>query len=223
MEISNQVLDKLLDAMSKQKQAEVVPTFAIREHPKIIPEEIRPQRNYKLYNHDTYLFSKDGVNRVRVYAVFDQNSDGNAYRVDATNKTYASQKMAIKGARKWLHKKRVRFYKKNPKLRPHIKAVRLIPKEIIIKRPVILKLYKMDKEVAKILFRMSNKKLKIHEDYSRKKFDNKKTTAVSGDTSDFNMAIVTVLKDGTKKERKQVAKMLRKFTSEKSRTTNMFY
>ena len=77
--------------------------------------------------------------------------------------------------------------------------------------------------VARILYRMSEKKLKVHRKYSRKKWDNKKTTAISGETEQFNTAIYNVMKDGTKNERKLVAKMLKKFTHEKFRKTNMFY
>ena len=81
----------------------------------------------------------------------------------------------------------------------------------------------MKTPAAKILVRMSNKKLKLHENYSRKKWENKKTTAVSGETEDFNTAIYNVMKDGTKRERKLVARMLSDFTHEPYRKTNMFY
>ena len=169
----------------------------------------------------TVLFSKEGVYRVFIREVPNGIDDGSHYKSDIKGRVFNSEKGAIRNARKWLKKKRDRYYKKNPKLKPRVKTYRLRPK--IKKKSTINKLYKMEKDVANILFRMSDKKLKIHLEYSRKKFDNKKTVAVSGETTNFNMAILTTMKDGTKNERKAVAKMLKKFTHEPYRKTNMFY
>lgn len=170
----------------------------------------------------TALFSKEGKFRAIITEVPSGIDDGYAYKVDLTKRIFKTQSGAINNARALLKKKRARYYKKHPEKRVRIKARRLFPKEKS-NRKVIHKLYKMNKEAAKILVRMSDNKLKMHLDYSRKKWENKKTTAVSGNTADFNKAIWTTMKDGTKKERKIVAKMLKAFTNEPFRKTNMFY
>ncbi len=171
----------------------------------------------------TVLFSKEGKFRAWIREVPNGVDDGSSYKLDVTGKIFNSQKGAIRNARKWLKKKRDRYYKKHPEKRVRVKVKRLVPKVVPPKRKTIHKLYKMNKDVAEILFRMSAKKLKIHLDYSRKKWESKKTVAVSGETADFNTAIYTVMKDGTRKERKQVSKMMEKFTHEPFRKTNMFY
>jgi hypothetical protein len=170
----------------------------------------------------TALFSKEGLYRVIIREVPNGIDDGYVFRLDVTNKSFKSLQGAIRNARKWLKKKRSRYYKKHPNERVRKKVKRLIPKENRKKIKVINKLYKMDKLAAAILVRMSDNKLKIHNDYARKKFK-EKTTAVSGETSDFNTAIYTVMKDGTKKERRIVSRMMRKFTHEPFRKTNLFY
>lgn len=170
----------------------------------------------------TALFSKEGKFRAIITEVPNKVDDGFSYRLDLTKRIFTTQNGAIRNARALLKKKRARYYKKHPEQRVRIKARRLNPKEKS-NRKTIHKLFKMDKQAANILVRMSGNKLKLHLDYSRKKWDNKKTTAVSGETADFNKAIWTTMKDGTQKERKLVAKMLKKFTNEPFRKTNMFY
>lgn len=237
MEIPDKVLTALLDSMARSHlddednlQIERDLSHGLNGKPKleaVSPAIKKPVRRFKsnptTLGTATALFSKEGKYRAMIQPIFNDIDDGNYYRVDVTGRCFTSHRMAINNARKWLKKKRLRYYKKHPKEKPRIKTVRLIPKETKNKIKLIQKLYIMDKDVAKILFRMSNRKLKVHEDYSRKKFDNNKTTAVSGSTSDFNTAIYTVMIDGTKKERKLVAKMLKKFTHEPFRKTNMFY
>jgi hypothetical protein len=172
----------------------------------------------------TALFSKEGKYRVIIREVPNGIDDGSSYKIDVTGRIFKSQNGAVRNARRWLKKKRDRYYKKHPNERVRIKVKRLIPKsDRKPKLKQINKLYKMNKDVAKILVRMSDNALKIHLDYTRKKFENEKTTAVSGETENFNKAIYTVMVDGTKKERKLVAKMMKKFTHEPFRNTNMFY
>lgn len=231
MEIPNRVLDTLIDSMASSQLEEdnLLPeTQRDLEIEKQVEKKSKnkPVRRFKsnptIINTATVLFSKEGKYRALVQTVFDSESDSYCFRVDVTKRTYTSQQLAINNARRWLKKKRMKYYKKHPKKKPRVKTVRLYPKQ---KKQIkkIKKLYKMKEDAAKILVRMSNKKLKIHKEYSRKKFDNKKTTAVSGDTKDFNVAVYNTMKDGTKKERKIVAKMLQKFTHESFRKTNMFY
>lgn len=229
MEIPNVVLDTILTTMARSDLEEDTQIGLETESSKVQIEpskERKPARRFKsnptILGTATLLYSKDNKNYTKVQTCLDDIGDGFLYRVEATGRTYTSHQLAINNARKWLCKKRLKYYKKHPKERPRIKAVRLNPKSKV-KIKSIKKLHIMEKATAKILFRMSGKKLKIHNDYSRKKFDNKKTTAVSGDTSAFNIAIATVLKDGTKKERKLVASMLKKVTHEPVRGTNMFY
>ena len=227
MEIPNRVLDSLLDNMARSHlEDELTPEqekqIEIEEKPKKDVPVRRFKKNPTIVNTITVLFSKEGKYRALVQTVFDSETDGYCYRVNETGRTFTSHRLAINNARRWLKKKRTKFYKKHPDKVPRVKTVRIKPKKA--KRITkINKLYKMKLETAKILVRMSNKKLKIHKEYSRKKFDNKKTTAVSGATKDFNLAIMNVMKDGTKKERKLVAKMLKKFMHEPYRSTNMFY
>lgn len=170
----------------------------------------------------TALFSHEGKYRASIKSVPNKEDDGFHYIVDVTGKSFDSEKKAIRHARSWLRKKRRKYYKKNPK--KWVKRTRRIPKEERHLSPIktLHKLYKMKKKTAQILVKHSDKKLKIKLDYSRKKWD-KSTTAVSGETSAFNLAISSVLITGTEKERKSVSKMLVKFTHEPFRKTNMFY
>lgn len=170
----------------------------------------------------TVLFSHEGKYRAIVNAVPNKEDDGFHYVVDVTGKISDSEKKAIRHARSWLRKKRRKYYKKNPK--KWVKRTRRIPKEMRNVSPIkkLHKLYKMKKVTAKILVAHSDKKLKINLNYSRKKWD-KKTAAISGETSSFNLAIASVLVNGTEVERKKVSKMLTKFTHEPFRKTNMFY
>ena len=228
MQIPNEVLDVLLaDFARSDLECENEPEIEKVDKPAPpIKREKRPRKfTTILSSPTTTLFSREGKYRANVSAIFDTESDGYNFKVDVTGRIYDSQKLAIKNASRWLKKKRMRYYKKHPKERVRFKTVRINPKIEKIKNPIktINKLYKMEKSVARILYRMSGKKLKVHGDYSRKKWDNKKTTAVSGDTEQFNTAIYNVMKDGTKTERKLVAKMLKKFTHEPFRKTNLFY
>lgn len=225
MEIPNVVLDTILTSMARSDLEEV--KSDLEENIQIEPPKIKkPARRFKsnpiIGETITVLFSKDNKHRTSIQTILDDMSDGFLYRVSSTGRTYTSHQLAINNARKWLRKKRLKYYKKHPKERPRIKTVRLNPKPKN-KIKTIKKLHIMEKVTAKILVRMSGKKLKMHNDYSRKKFNTKKTTAVSGDTHIFNIAISTVMKDGTKKERKLVAKMLKCMTHEPMRQTNMFY
>jgi len=232
MEIPDTVMQTILESMSASYLEEDLPIEKDSTPEKVkkveqIPKNNKPVRRFKsnptIIGTTTVLFSKEGKYRALVQSIFNDIDDGNFYRVDVTGRTFTSHRLAINHARKWLQKKRMKYYKKHPKERPRIKTVRINPKPTKSKVKVINKLYKMEKDAAKILVRMSGKKLKLHDNYSRKKFDSKKTTAVSGDTKDFNIAIYNVMADGTKKERKVVAKMLKKFTHEPYRKTNMFY
>lgn len=232
MEIPDKVLDSILIAMADYECDYETDLGEIGSHEteaKVRPSPSKPKETRKrksfavLSNPTTVLFSTDGKHRAIIYPLLDDFSDGYSYKLDVTGRIYASLSPAVRSARKWLRKKRIKYYNKHPDKRPRIKTVRLYPKETRVKQKSIQKLYKMDKETANILFRMSEKKLKIYADYSRKKFDNNKTTAISGSTTDFNLAICKTLKEGTKKERKLVAKMLTKFTHEPFRNTNMFY
>lgn len=234
MEIPGKVLDTLLNQMAnsdlynEDDLPDELPNAPNTSLPKEVETKNKPVRRFKsnptIVNTATILFSQEGKYRALVQTVFDSESDKNCYRVNTTGRTFTSHRLAINHARRWLKKKRTKFYRKHPEKKPRVKTVRLNPKKKD-KSPIskINKLYKMESKAAKILVRMSNKKLKIHKDYSRKKFSGKKTTAVSGDTKDFNVAIFNVMKDGTKKERKLVANMLKKFTHEPYRSTNMFY
>lgn len=169
----------------------------------------------------TVLFSKEGKYRVVIREIPNDIDDGFFYKVEATGRIFQSIGGAVRSARMLLKKWRFKYYKKHPEKRVRIKAKRLVPK--VKKKTRLLKLYVMDKDAAKILVRMSDNKLKLHSNYSRKKFNNEKTTAVSGETTDFSSAIATVMKDGTKKERKTVSKMMLKFIHEPFQKTNMFY
>ena len=234
MEFPESVLQSLLDTMATstleenvqmendfEREREIKP-----KNKEPVPQIRKPSRRFKsnpkILNTVTVLFSKEGKYRAAIQTVFNDVDDSNYFRVDVTGKTFVSHGGAINHARKWLRKKRFKYYKKNPKEKPRIKTVRLNPKPKR-KFKTINKLHIMEKATAKILIRMSDKKLKLHDNYSRKKFDNEKTTAVSGETTDFNVAIYTTMVDGTKKERKLVAKMLKKFTHEPFRKTNLFY
>jgi len=226
MEIPNVVLDNILTSMARSDLEENTQIeFKDKVHIESTKER-KPSRRFKsnptILGTVTLLYSKDNKNYTSVQTTLDDKGDGFLYRVASTGRTYTSHQLAINNARNWLRKKRLKYYKKHPKERPRIKAVRLNPKSKRLFKS-IKKLHTMEKVTAKILFRMSGKTLKIHNDYSRKRFDNKKTTAVSGNTSDFNMAITTVMKDGTKKERKLVASMLKKLTHDPVRGTNMYY
>lgn len=232
MEIPDAVMQTILESMSDSYLEEDLPIEKDSTPEKVkkveqIPKNNKPVRRFKsnptIIETTTVLFSKEGKYRALVQSIFNDIDDGNFYRVDVTGRTFTSHRLAINHARKWLQKKRMKYYKKHPKKRPRIKTVRINPKPTKSKVKVINKLYKMEKNAAKILVRMSGKKLKLHDNYSRKKFDSKKTTAVSGKTTDFNTAIYNVMADGTKKERKLVAKMLKKFTHEPYRRTNLFY
>lgn len=231
MEIPDKVLNDILINMARSHlESDDGITFEdelpVKEKSKS-EDKKPPARRFKsnptILGNTTVLYSKEGKYRAIVQYIFNDMDDGYYYRVDVTGRTFIHHKLAINHARKWLQKKRMKYYKKHPKERPRIKTVRINPKPTKSKIKTIQKLYMMEKVTAKILFRMSEKKLKVHENYARKKFDNEKTTAVSGETKDFNIAILNTMKDGTKKERKLVAKMLKKFTHEPYRKTNMFY
>ena len=224
MEIPNKVLGTLLSSMAEEELPEQ--DIGVEKENKTSPT---PKLNRKrkvitlLSNPTTVLFSKDGKYKAIVNALFHADTDGYSYKVDVTGRIYDSNKLATNNARRWLKKKRTKYYKKHPNRKPRVKTVRIYPKKEQSPIKTINKLYPMNVAAAKILVRMSNKKLKLHKDYSRKKFDSQKTTAVSGETKDFNIAIYNVMKDGTTRERKRVAKMLQKFTAEPFRKTNMFY
>lgn len=224
MEIPKNVLDSWLDGMARSHLEIETPE---EKQTKKTTTTKKPVRRFKsnptILGTATVLFSKEGKYQARVLSLFSETDDGNYFRVDKTGRTFTSHRLAINNARKWLLKKRTKYYKKHPKEKPRIKTVRVIPKERKSPIKTINKLHKMKTDAAKILHRMSGRKLKIHNDYSRKKFDSKKTTAVSGSTEDFNRAIYVVMKDGTKKERKIISKMLKEFTHEPFRKTNMFY
>jgi len=225
MEIPDKVIDTLITSMARS-ELERERKEENKKAKNITP--IKPKKETRkfttlLSSPTTALFSKEGKYRAFVNAIFNVETDGYSFKVNVTGKIYDSQKMAIKNAKKWLKNKRVKYYKKHPNKRPKVKTVRIYPKPTKSPIKTINKLYKMKASVAKILFRMSEKKLKIHKDYSRKKWDNRKTTAVSGETADFNTAIYNVMKDGTSNERKLVAKMLKNFTHEPFRKTNLFY
>lgn len=233
MEIPAEKIQKLLDSMADsylEENEPIIEEEAPKPRSKLEtekPPNKKPTQRFKsnptIIGTVSVLFSREGKYMAKVQTVFNNENDGYFYRVDATGRTYSSHKLAVNNARTWLKKKRTKYYKKHPKERPRVRTVRLKPKPTKSKIKTIQKLYKMEKETAKILYRMSGKKLKIHNDYSRKKFESKKTTAVSGETTDFNVAIYNTMKDGTKKERKAVAKMLKKFNHEPFRKTNMFY
>lgn len=170
----------------------------------------------------TVLFSHEGKYKAYIRSVPNQEDDGFHFNVDVTGKSFDSQRLAIRNARSYLSKKRRKFYKKHP--RKWKKVNRRIPKSERGKSPIqtLHKLYKMKKKTAIILVAHSKKKLKLKADYSRKKWS-KKTTAISGATTDFNLAIASVMLKGSEKERKLVSKMLTEFTNEPFRKTNLFY
>jgi len=229
MEIPDKVKDAVLTSMADYYLEESPPFESeLDVEPEVKQKsKDKPARIFKInpviLNTVTALFSKEGKYRALVQTVFDDETGGYCFRVNTTKKTFTSHRLAINNAKRWLKKKRMKYYKKHPKERPRIKTVRIHSKEKPIQIKSIQKLYKMKLETAKILIRMSEKKLKIHKEYARKKFNSKKTTAVSGNTKDFNIAIYTVMVDGTKNERKLVAKMLKKFTHEEISGKNMFY
>lgn len=225
MEIPDHVLDTLLGSMASSPlvdDSEIESEKEQATNPKV-RKPIELKENPLIIGTITALFSKDNVHRALVQTVHNDIDDGYYFRVDATGKVFASHRVAINNARNWLRKQRLKYYRRNPDKKPVLKTVRLIPKKVKSKIREINKLYKMKSDTAIILHRMSEKKLKLHLNYSRKKWENKKTTAVSGTTTEFNTAIYNVMEDGTKKERKKVAKMLKKFTHEPFRNTNMFY
>jgi hypothetical protein len=170
----------------------------------------------------TVLFSHEGKHKAYIRAVPNREDDGHHFVVDVTGKEFDSQRQAISNARKYLKKKRAKFYKKNP--RKWVKVNRRIPKEERGKSPIktLHKLYKMKKKTAQILVAYSNKKLKLKPEYSRKAWD-KKTAAIFGETQIFNLAIAAVMQNGTAKERKAVSKMLIEFTHEPFKKSNLFY
>ena len=172
----------------------------------------------------TTLFSRVGNYRATVIDIPSREDDGTFFRCVETGKEFDSQRKAIRNARTYLKKKRKKWHKKHPKhTRKYPKAKRRADIKKVNKIKTINKLYKMEKATAKILVKHAPKKtLKLHSEYARKKFK-KKTTAVSGEPINFSLAIASVMKQGTKSERKAVSKMLTKFIHEPYRKTNMFY
>lgn len=173
----------------------------------------------------TELYSHEGKYRAIVREVPSKEDDGYVFYVDVLDETFESQRKAIRKARSWLKKKRQKYYQKHP--RKWVKRTRGIPKESrnvkINPFKKIHKLYKMKKEVAKLLNKHSDKKLKIHKDYSKKTWKSRKVCAVSGETKDFNLAIASIMKSGTLKERKATAKMIAKIANEQFQKSNLFY
>lgn len=172
----------------------------------------------------TTLFSNVGNYRATVIAISNGVDDGFHYKCIETGKISDSQRKAIQNARTYLRKKRIKWHKKHTKVRKkYPKAKRRADIKKVNPIKTINKLFKMEKKVANILVKHStDKKLKLHLKYAKKKFK-KKTTVISGEPIDFSLAIASVMKNGTKDERKAVSKMLTKFVHEPYKKTNMFY
>lgn len=173
----------------------------------------------------TVLYSHEGKYRAIVKEIPNREDDGYHFVVDVTGEEFDSLRKAIRKARSWLKKKRRKYYKKHP--RRWVKRTRKIPKEErdVKFNPIkhLQKLVKMEKETAKILVKYSDKKLKVRKDYSKKTWNNKKVTAVSGDPKDFSLAIAAIMKKGSTTERKAVSKMLKNFVNEPYQKSNLFY
>lgn len=225
MEIPNNVIETILTGMADSYLEEEIPPVQVYDKP---PEKIPKEKTIRRFKKNpimlgtsTVLFSREGKYRAVVKYFLNDFDDGHFYRVEQTGRCFTSHKLAINHARNWLKKKRTKYYINNPRKRGRTQRIKPKAEKVLVKQ--INKLYKMELQCAKIMVRMSEKKLKLHKDYARKKFNDKTTTAVSGGTSDFNTAIYNVMRDGTKHERKIVSKMLKEFTHEPFRKTNMFY
>lgn len=176
----------------------------------------------------TVIFSNVGDFRAEVKEVLSKEDDGFDYVCVQTGKRFDSEKRAIRNARSWLKRKRRKYYKKNPRtfqLKGKVKRRSEIQSEKKI-NPIrtINKLFKMEKSTATILMKYApSKSLKLHNKYAKKKWD-KSVTAVSGSTVDFSVTIATIMKKGSKKERKAVSKLIESFANEPyGKNNTIFY